>query len=335
MMPPSLGQGMQRREFIMLLGTAVAAWSLAARAQQPIPIVGFVHTGEAGPNASFVAAFSQGLKDAGHVEGQTVSIEYRWADGHLERIPALVLELVRRPVAVLLTGGGDVPPLVAKGATATIPIVFVIGDDPVASGLVASLNRPGGNVTGATIIASELGPKRVEMTFELLPHVSAVAMLLNPNNPQSAIDSDITQTALRAKGKEVHVLHASNREEIDAAFAALPALKVGALLLIPDPLFQSSRSQVIALAARYSLPTIYYTGTYVASGGLVSYGASFAEMYRQMGVYVGKILKGAKAADLPVLQPTKFELVINLKAAKALGLDVPPSLLSRADQVIE
>jgi putative tryptophan/tyrosine transport system substrate-binding protein len=212
----------------------VAAGS--ARAQQPIPIVGFVHTGEAKPTADFVAAFSKGLKDAGHVEGQTVSIEYRWADGHLERIPALVLELVRRPVAVLLTGGGDVPPLVAKGATATIPIVFVIGDDPVVSGLVASLNRPGGNVTGATIIASELAPKRVEITLELLPNVSAVAMLLNPNNPQSGIDSDITQRALRAKRKEVHVLHASNREEIDAAFTALSDLKIGALLLIPDVL---------------------------------------------------------------------------------------------------
>jgi putative ABC transport system substrate-binding protein len=326
---------MQRRKFITLLATAVAAYSQAARAQQPIPIVGFVHTGEAQPNASFVAAFSQGLKDAGHVEGQTVYIEYRWADGHLERIPALVLELVRRPVAVLLTGGGDVPPLVAKGATATIPIVFVIGDDPVASGLVSSLNRPGGNVTGATIIASELGAKRVEMMFELLPHVSTAAMLLNPNNPQSAIDSDITREALRAKRKEVQVLHASNREEIDAAFTSLSELKIGALLLIPDPLFQSSRTQIIALAARHSVPTIYYTGTYAASGGLVSYGASFAEMYRQMGVYVGKILKGVKPADLPVLQPTKFELIINLKTAKALGLNVPPSLLSRADQVIE
>jgi putative ABC transport system substrate-binding protein len=326
---------MKRREFIALLAGVAGGSPLAARAQQPIPIVGFVHTGEAKPNAAFVAAFSQGLKDAGHVEGQTVSIEYRWADGHLERIPALVLELVRRPVAALLTGGGDVPPLVAKGATATIPIVFVIGDDPVASGLVASLNRPGGNVTGATIIASELGPKRVEMTFELLPDVSAVAMLLNPNNPQSAIDSDITQEALRAKRKEVRILHASNREEIDAAFTALPELKIGALLLIPDPLFQSSRTQIIALAAHHSVPTIYYTSTYAASGGLVSYGASFAEMYRQMGGYVGKILKGAKPADLPVLQPTKFELVINLKTAKALGLNVPPSLLSRADEVIE
>jgi putative tryptophan/tyrosine transport system substrate-binding protein len=326
---------MRRRDFITLISSAAAAWPLAAHAQQPIPVVGFVHTGEAMPNASFVAAFSQGLKDAGHVDGQTVSIEYRWADGHLERIPALVLELVRRPVAVLLTGGGDVPPLVAKGATATIPIVFVIGDDPVASGLVASLNRPGGNVTGATIIASELGAKRVEVTFELLPHVSAVAMLLNPNNPQSAIDSDITQKALLAKGKEVHVLHASNREEIDAAFTALSGLKIGALLLIPDPLFQSSRTQIIALAARHSMPTIYYTETYAASGGLVSYGASFAEMYRQMGVYVGKILKGAKPADLPVLQPTKFELVINLKTAKALGLNVPPSLLAQATEVIE
>jgi putative tryptophan/tyrosine transport system substrate-binding protein len=306
-----------------------------SRAQQPIPIVGFVHAGEAKPTASFVSAFSQGLKDAGYVEGQTVSVEYRWAEGHLERIPALVLELVRRPVAVILTGGGDVPTLVAKGATATIPIVFVIGDDPVASGLVASLNRPGGNVTGATLIASELGPKRVEMTFELLPLVSAVAILLNPNNPQSAIDSDITQEALRAKRKEVHVLHASNREEIGAAFTALPELKIGALLLIPDPLFQSSRTQIIALAARHSVPTMYYTSTYAASGGLISYGASFAEMYRQMGGYVGKILKGARPADLPVMQPSKFELVINLKTAKTLGLNVPPSLLAQATEVIE
>jgi putative ABC transport system substrate-binding protein len=326
---------MQRREFITLLAGVAAGSPFAARAQQPIPIVGFVHTGEAKPTEDYVAAFSRGLKDAGHVEGQTVSIVYRWADGHLERIPALVLELVRRPVSVLLTGGGDVPPLIAKGATATIPIVFVIGDDPVASGLVASLNRPGGNVTGATIIASELGPKRVEMTLELLPNVSAVAMLLNPNNPQSAIDSDITQEALRAKRKEVHVLHASNREEIDAAFTALSELKIGALLLIPDVLFQTRRAQIITLAARHSVPTIYYTSTYVASGGLVSYGASFAEMYRQMGGYVGKILKGAKPADLPVLQPTKFELVINLKTAKTLGLNVPPSLLAQANEVIE
>jgi putative ABC transport system substrate-binding protein len=326
---------MQRREFITLVGGAAAAWPLPAPAQQPIPIVGFVHAGEARPNASYAAAFSQGLKDAGQVEGQTVSVEYRWADGHLERIPALVVELVRRPVAVLLTGGGDVPTLVAKGATTTIPIVFVIGDDPVANGLVASLNRPGGNVTGATIIASELGPKRVEMTLELLPNVSAVAILLNPNNPQSAIDSDITREALRARHKEVHVLNASNGEEIDASFKTLSELKIGALLLIPDPFFQSSRTQIIALAARYSVPTVYYTSTYAASGGLVSYGASFAEMYRQMGSYVGKILKGAKPADLPVLQPTRFELIINLKTARTLGLNVPASLLSRADEVIE
>ena len=296
---PAIWGHMQRREFITLVGSAAAAWPLTARAQQPIPIVGFVHTGEAKPNASFVAAFSQGLKDVGHVEGQTVSIEYRWGGWAPRADTGTCARSFRRPVAALLTGGGDVPPLVAKGATATIPIVFVIGDDPVASGLVASLNRPGGNVTGATIIASELGPKRVELTFELLPHVSAVAVLLNPNNPQSAIDSDITQEALRAKRKEVHVLHASNREEIDAAFRALSELKIGALLLIPDPLFQSSRTQIIAVAARYSVPTIYYTSTYAASGGLLSYGASFAEMYRQMGNYVGKILKGAKPADLP------------------------------------
>jgi len=233
---------------------------------------------------------------------------------------------------VLLTGGGDVPPLIAKGATATIPIVFVIGDDPIAAGLVASLNRPGGNVTGATIIASELGPKRVEITLELLPEVASVAILLNPNNPQSAIDSQVVQEALHAKRKEVRVLHADSREEIDAAFTALSALKTGALLLIPDPLFQSSRAQIIALAARHSVPTIYYAST---SGGLVSYGASFAEMYRQIGRYVGKILKGTKPADLPVLQPSKFELVINLRTARELGLKVSPALLSRADSVIE
>jgi putative ABC transport system substrate-binding protein len=326
---------MQRREFITLIGSAAAVWPFGAAAQQPLPVVGFVHAGVATPNAGYVAAFSQGLKDAGHVEGQTVSVEYRWADGHLERIPALVLELVRRPVMVLLTGGGDVPPLVAKGATSTIPIVFVIGDDPVATGLVQSLNRPGGNVTGATIIASELSAKRVEMAFELLPDISDVAMLLNPNNPQSAIDRDNTQEALRAKRKQVHVLNASNRQEIDVAFAALAELKVGALLLIPDPLFQSSRTEIIALAARHTLPTIYYTSTYAASGGLVSYGASFAEMYRLMGGYVGKILKGTKPADLPVLQPSNFELVINLHTAKALGLTVPPSLLARATEVIE
>jgi putative ABC transport system substrate-binding protein len=326
---------MRRREFITLLGGAAAAWPLAARAQQPIPVVGFVHTGEAIPNAGFVAAFREGLKDAGYVEGRTVSIEYRWADGHLERVPALVLELIRRPVAVLLTGGGDVPPLVAKGATATIPIVFVIGDDPVEGGLVASLNRPGGNVTGATLIARQLGPKRVEIMFELLPSVSTVAMLVNPNNPQSAIDSDKTQEALRAKRKQFHVLNASNQQEIDAAFAALTELKIGALLLIPDSLFQSSRTQITALAARHSVPTIYYTREYAASGGLLSYGASFARTYRQMGDYVGRILKGTKPTDLPVLQPTKFDLVINHKTAKALGLTVPPQLLARADEVIE
>jgi putative ABC transport system substrate-binding protein len=326
---------MQRREFVTLVGSAAIAWPLGASAQQPNPVVGFVHTGEAKPNADFVTAFVQGLRDTDFVEGQTVAVEYRWADGHLERIPAFVLELVRRPVAVLLTGGGDVPPLIAKGATATIPIVFVIGDDPIAAGLVASLNRPGGNVTGATIIASELGPKRVEITLELLPEVASVAILLNPNNPQSAIDSQVVQEALHAKRKEVRVLHADSREEIDAAFTALSALKTGALLLIPDPLFQSSRAQIIALAARHSVPTIYYASTYAASGGLVSYGASFAEMYRQMGRYVGKILKGTKPADLPVLQPSKFELVINLKTARELGLKVSPALLSRADSVIE
>ena len=325
---------MRRREFITLIGGAVA-WPIQIRAQQAPPIVGFVHTGEAAPNEGYVAAFREGLKQAGQVEGRTVAIEYRWADGHLERIPALVLGLIRRPVAVLLTGGGSVPPLVAKGATATIPIVFVIGDDPVENGLVASLNRPGGNVTGATLITSQLSPKRVEMMFELLPSVSAVGVLVNPNNPLSALDLDHVQDALRAKRIQVHMFNASNRQEIDAAFATIAGLKIDALLLIPDPFFQSSRTQITALATRHSLPAIYYTREYPDSGGLVSYGANFAQTYRQMGDYVGRILKGAKPADLPVLQPTKFELIINLKTAKALGLSVPPALLSRADEVIE
>jgi putative tryptophan/tyrosine transport system substrate-binding protein len=325
---------MRRREFIKVIGSA-AVWPIAARAQQSIPLVGFVHTGEATPNSSYVTAFREGLADSGYIEGRTVSVEYRWADGHLERTPSLVLELIRRPVAVLLTGGGDVPPLVAKGATSTIPIVFVIGDDPIESGLVASLSRPGGNVTGATLIASQLGPKRVEMLFELLPSASTVAILVNPNNPNSAIDSKNTQEALQAKKKQFQILNASSRQDIDRAFERLTEFKADAMLLSPDPLYQTSRIQITELAARRSIPTIYYTREYATSGGLISYGASFARTYRQMGEYVGRILKGTKPVDLPVLQPTKFELVINLKTAKALGLTVPRELLARADELIE
>ena len=326
---------MRRREFITFLGGA-AAWPLAAHAQQPpMPVIGFLSANAADANPQFTAAFRDGLAAVGFVEGKDVAIEYRWADAHLERVPALALDLIRRRVNVIFTGGGDVPVLVTKGATATIPIVFSTASDPVAMGFVASLNRPGGNVTGVTNIVSQLGPKRVELLHELLPKAGVVGLLLNPNSPNAEPQVADAQTAARGLGLQTHILPATSNEEIDAAFAKLVELKIDALLLIPDASFQSRRDQFVRLAARYMLPTIYYSSEYVAAGGLLSYGASFSGMYRQAGNYVGRILKGEKPADLPVTQPTKFELAINLKTAKALGLSVPPALLARADEVIE
>jgi putative ABC transport system substrate-binding protein len=327
---------MRRREFITLLSGAAVAWPLAALAQQPaMPVIGFLSSNSADRLPQFTAAFHEGLSAAGFVDGKNVAIEYRWADSHLERVPALALDLIRRRVNVLFTSGGDIPTLVAKGATATIPIVFVTGSDPIAMGFVASLNQPGGNVTGATFVTSELGPKRVELLHELLPKAGVVGLLLNPNIPNAEPDTADAQAAARSLGLQTHVLRASSEQEIDTAFSTLVELKTDALLLIPDPYFQSQRNRFAQLAARYSMPTIYYSREYVAAGGLVSYGANFTGAFRQAGNYVGRILRGARPADLPVVQPTKFDLALNLKTAKALGVAVPPSLLARADEVIE
>jgi putative tryptophan/tyrosine transport system substrate-binding protein len=327
---------MRRREFITLLGGTAVALPRAARAQQPTPpVVGFLSSNRADGLPQFTAAFREGLSAAGFVEGKNVAIEYRWADAHLERVPALALDLIRRRVDVLFTSGGDVPVLVAKGATAKIPIVFITASDPVAMGFVPSLNQPVGNVTGVTLIAGELGPKRVELLHELLPKAGVVGLLLNPNIPNAELDAAEMQAAARGLGLQTHVLRAINDQEIDTAFAKLVELKIDALLLVPDASFQSRRDLFARLAARYAVPTIYYSREYVAAGGLVSYGASFTGVFRQAGNYVGRILRGAKPTDLPVVQPTKFELAINLKTAKALGLTVPQALLARADEVIE
>jgi putative ABC transport system substrate-binding protein len=326
---------MQRRKFIKLLGGAAGAWSLTAHAQQPtMPTVGFLSGQGADAFPQFPVAFRAGLSAAGFMEGKDVVIEYRWADGHLERVPALALDLIRRRVNVIFTAS-DVPTLVTKGATGTIPIVFFTANDPVDMSFVASLNRLGGNVTGVTFIANQLGPKRVEILHELLPKAGTVGLLFNPNNPSGEPNTAEAQAAARGLGLQTHILRASIEQEIDKAFATLVELKTDALLVIPDPYFQSQRDLFVRLAAHHALPTIYYSREYVASGGLLSYGASFTEMFRQAGNYVGRILGGAKPADLPVIQPTKFELAINLTTAKTLRLTVPPSLLARADELIE
>jgi putative ABC transport system substrate-binding protein len=300
-----------------------------------MPVIGYLSSNSADRLPQFTAAFHEGLSAAGFVEGKNVAIEYRWAESHLERVPALALDLIRRRVDVIFTSGGDVPTLVAKGATATIPIVFVTGGDPVAMGLVASLNRPGGNITGVTFILGELGPKRVELLHELLPKAGVVGILLNPNAPNAEPDTADAQAAARGLGLQTHIQRAISDQEIDTAFANLVELKVEALLVIPDASYQSRRDRFARLAARYSLPTVYYSREYVVAGGLVSYGASFTAEFRQAGNYVGRILRGVKPSDLPVVLPTKFELAINLKTAKALGIEVPPALLARADEVIE
>jgi putative tryptophan/tyrosine transport system substrate-binding protein len=327
---------MQRREFITLFGGAAAAWPRGAQAQrQAIPVIGYVGSGSGiGPSAAD-KAFREGLAEMGFTDGQNVTIEFRWTNGHLERLPKLMVDLVRRPVGAIFTVGGDVATLIAKGATRSIPIVFLTASDPVRSDLVASLNRPGLNATGVTMLAGPLGPKRLQLLRELVPNASAVGLLVNPNNTNSEPESTDVQAGGRAIGLQIHTLEASSGEEVDKAFASLIELKAGALVVNADPLFLLLRSQFIALAARYSVPTIYYAREFPENGGLISYGASIAIAMRQCGSYVGRILKGENPADLPVVQPTKFELVINLKTAKALGLAVPPPLLAAADDVIE
>ena len=326
---------MKRREFITLVGGAVA-WPIAARAQQSVmPVIGFLSANRSDAFPNYIAAFHEGLAEGGFVEGKNVAIEFRFAEQRLERLPALAMDLVRRKVAVILTSGGDVPAMVAKGVTSTIPIVFLTGFDPVKSGLVASLNRPGGNLTGATVIAGQLVAKRLELLRELVPAARIVGVLANPNNPNADGDMAEAQTAGRALGQEIHVLLAEREQEVDAAFTTLALLKADALVLDADPLFANLRGKIIALVEGRALPTVYYSREYADAGGLISYGASFTGLYRQGGIYVGRILKGAKPAELPVVQPTKFDLIINRKTAKALGLDVPSTLLARADEVIE
>jgi putative ABC transport system substrate-binding protein len=330
----------RRREFITLLGGAAVAWPLTARAQQAtVPVIGFLGAVSPELQADTLQAFRQGLAQTGYVEGRNLAIEYRWAEGHNERLPELAADLVHLRVAVIVTQ--SLPAArAAKGATTTIPIVFTVGVDPVAFGLVASLSHPGGNLTGMTAMSDELGPKRLELLHELAPTATNIGLLVNPTNPNSETQSRDVQAAARPLGLKLHVLHASSEHDLDAAFAGLADLGAGALVISSDTLFINRSEQLAALAIRHAVPAIFQTRAFTASGGLASYGAGVATeiafaMAGPIGVYTGRILKGEKPADLPVQQPTKFGIAINLKTAKALGLDVPPTLLVRADEVIE
>jgi putative ABC transport system substrate-binding protein len=326
---------MRRREFITLLGGA-AAWPLAASAQQTaMPVVGFLSGRSPGEAASAVDAFRQGLGEFGYIEGQNVTIEYRWAEGHYDRLPALAAELVARQVAVIAATGGEASGLAAKAATATIPIVFTMGGDPVKLGLVFSLNKPGGNVTGVTFIVGDIATKRLGLLRQLVPNATTIAMLVNPNYPATSAEVRDVQAAARTIGLEIDLLPASNSREIDAALTAFVRKRPDALFVGGDPFLLGQRDQIASLAAHHAVPTTYPQREYVDAGGLMSYGASVPKGYRQAGVYTGRILRGTKPTELPVLQPTNLELAINLKTAKALGLDVPPTLLAIADEVIE
>jgi putative ABC transport system substrate-binding protein len=324
----------RRREFITLLGGAAAVWPLATRAQQPMPVVGFLNNASPDPYAPMVAWFRQGLNETGYVEGRNFAIEYRWAEGQNDRLPALSRDLVRRPVAVIAALGRNAA-LAAKAATTTIPIVFQTADDPVESGLVASLNRPGGNLTGVSTLATELGPKRLELLHELVPTATVITLLINPASTNAEIQATNLTAAARTLGLQVHVLHASTERDLETVFATLVRQRARALVISNDGLFISRSGQLGELTVRHGLPTIFQFREFTAAGGLMSYGGSVADPYRQFGVYTGRVLKGEKPADLPVQQATKVELIINLKTAKALGLTIPLPLLGRADEVIE
>jgi putative tryptophan/tyrosine transport system substrate-binding protein len=324
---------LKRRQFITLLGGA-AAWPLSVRAQQPaMPVIGFLNSASPGGYVPMVAAFRQGLKDAGYVEGQNVAVEYRWAEGQYDRVPVIALELVDRRVAVLVANTPGV--LAVKTAIMTTPIVFTTASDPVQIGLVASMSRPGGNVTGATTLGFELASKRLELAHELVPTASIIAALINPAN--NAVETQVRdlQAAARTLGLQLRVVHASSERDFDTVLANLAQLRPGALVISSDGFFISRSEQLATLSVRHALPAIFQERAFVAAGGLMSYGGNLPETYRQAGIYTGRILKGEKPADLPVVQATRFELMINLKTARALGLEVPPTLLARADEVIE
>jgi len=326
----------KRREFITLLGGAAAAWPLAARAQQPaMPVIGFLSTRARDESAHLVEAFHRGLAENGYTESRNVAIEYRWADGRYDRLPALAVELAHRPVTVLVSTGAEPSALAAKAATATIPIVSTFTTDPVERGLVASLNQPGGNITGINLLSATMEPRRLGLLRDLVPQAATVGVLLNPNSPVAASQLRDTQAAAPAIGLQLHMLRASTDREIDTAFESIAQDRITALVVASDAFFITRRDKIVALAAHHAVPAMYNVREYPLAGGLMSYGINLADAYRQVGVYAGQILKGSKPADLPVVQPTKFEFVINLKAAKALGVKISDNLLSLADEVIE
>ena len=328
----------ERRKFLATLGGAAAVWPLSAHAQQAtMPTIGYLSSVSPEPISHQLDAFRQGLKEAGYIEGQNVAIEYRWARGQYDRLSALAADLVRRPVAVIVTHGGLPPALAAKAATSTIPIVFGSGGDVVKSGLIASLNRPGGNATGVNLFTKEVEARKLELLSKLMPADATIAFLVNPNNPSNTEGkTKEMQEAARALGRQLQVLNASKAADFDTAFASLVQQRVGSLVISADPFFdETGRDQLVALAARHAVPAIYSFREATAAGGLMSYGTNLADVERQKGVYTGRILKGEKPADLPVMQPTKFEFAINLKTAKTLGVEIPPTLLALADEVIE
>ena len=327
---------LRRRQFIALLGGAAAAWPVAARGQQPaMPVIGLLSAHSPAIDAPLISVIRQGLNDSGFVEGQNVALDYRWADGQYDRLTALAADLVHRQVAVIVSFGGDATALAAKTATATIPIVFLVGSDPILSGLVPSLNHPGGNMTGASSFIFDLEPKRLGLVHELRPNATTIAVVVNPNSPNAELQVNDIQIAARNVGQRVDILNASTIREIDAVFAKLTQMRVDALLIAADPIFFNRASQLVVLASRHAIPTLYSRREFVALGGLMSYGSNADETYRIAGVYAGRILKGEKPGDLPIQLPTKFELVINLSTARALDIDVPATLLARADEVIE